>query len=198
MANKNIRQLKITPIYLWRPVILLPLLVFILILVTYLIYNNYTVDQANRLRNLALEEDKLKSELSLKYGQVKSVPLFINKMKDLGQLESQVSQRFPNTEELSLVLIQINQVAEDTNVNITNFSPKNLNKVELVGGNKTGNIMTETYNLNLNANYIDFVNFIFQLSKLARLTEVTNVNMARVDDNKINVNLDIKIFYSRK
>ncbi len=198
MANKNIRQIKITPIYLWRPVILLPLLVFILILVTYLIYNNYTVDQANRLRNLVLEEDKLKSELSLKYGQVKSVPLFINKMKDLRQLESQVSQRFPNSEELSLVLIQINQVAEDTNVNITSFSPKNLNKVELVGGNKTGNIMTETYNLNLSANYIDFVNFIFQLSKLARLTEVTNVNMARVDDNKINVNLDIKIFYSRK
>ena len=80
------------------------------LLFSYLIYNNYTVEQTDKLNQLIQEELTLKEDLKDKYILVKNIPLYQNKIKELVQLEKVVDLQFPSSDATPDLLIQINQM----------------------------------------------------------------------------------------
>ena len=61
MASVN--KLKVKPFYLWGLAIILPIIIVIILLLSYFIYNNYTIEQADKLNQLIQEETTLKEDL---------------------------------------------------------------------------------------------------------------------------------------
>ena len=166
-------------------------------MVAYLIYANFTIKQSQTLAKLAEEEVFLKNELVVNYQLLKSVPLYEAKIPELERLESSVEQQFPSSDELPNLLIQINQLAEDSDVSILSFTPMNQGNPAnaTVNTDKDVKISTESFSLNLTANYPDFVKLIYAIAKLPRVIEVDDVKISRLDDKKVSVTLRITIFY---
>jgi len=198
MASKNLGKINIAPLYLWRMQIFIPLIIVFMLLLSMLIYNNFTIEQATHLDLLKQNEMELKANLARNYSQVKNVPVYKAKMPELARLESDINSRFPTSEEISSLLIQINQVAEDSNVSIVSFTPKETKEVNLNGNNVDKKIMAETFSIVANSRYLNFVDFMFRVAKLSRIVDVQNIHISRVDNNSISANLEIKIFFSSK
>lgn len=196
MASKKISKFIILPIYLWQLRIFIPVILVLMLLLSALIYNNFTIDQVKRLDVLQSSEVELKANLIRNFGQVKNVPLYQAKMPELIQLESDVGSRFPSSDEISSLLIQINQIAEDSNVNIINFTPKETKEINLNGAVANKKIMAETFIISANAKYLNFVDFIFRVARLSRVVDVVNIRISRVDNNNVSANFEIKIFFS--
>ena len=199
MAKKKVTKLDVLPLYLWQLKIFVPILVLVMLLLSALIYNNFTVSQAQKLAELRNLEHELKDNLIKNYGQVKNVPAYQAKFAELTSIESQINSRFPSSDEVSSLLIQINQVAEDSNISITSFTPKEMKEVNLSGSSfQQKKIMSETFIIVANAKYLNFADFIYRLAKLSRVIDVQNLHLSRIDDNTINVTFDIKIYFSSK
>ncbi len=190
-------KLKLKPFYLWNVATILPIILLVTLLFSYLIYNNYTVEQTDKLNQLIQEELTLKEDLKDKYILVKSIPLYQNKIKELVQLEKVVDLQFPSSDATPDLLIQINQLAEDSNVTISSFVPS----VQDSAGPKgmllsSVKMKTKSFNLTATGNYNDFTNFIFLLAQFPRVLKVDDVHLNRIDENKIGITLLITIFYS--
>lgn len=196
MAEKNSR-IKITPFYQWEFKSILITCLLISVLLTFLVFYGITSKQTKKLSQLTSEEGTLKSELIKKYQLIKSVPLYEQKLPELINLESNVLQQFPLSDELPNLLIQINQLAENNNIAIGSFAPinpDNKGKANLEN-NKDVKISSESFNVNLSASYADFVKFIFEIAKVPRVIQVENLRISRIDDKKINATFTLTIFY---
>lgn len=190
-------KLKIKPFYLWRLAVIVPIIIFITLSLSYIIYNNYTVEQADKLNQLTKDELVLKGDLKDKYILVKNIPLYQAKIKELSQLEQRVNLQFPSSDAIPDLLIQINQLAENSNVTISSFVPKIQENVGPKGMLLSSvKMKTKSFNLTATANYIDFTNFIFLLAQFPRVLKVDDVHLNRIDENKIGITLLITIFYS--
>lgn len=191
-------KLNIRPFYLWKLVVVLPIIVVIALLLSYIIYNNYTVEQADKLNQLVQDELALKDDLKDKYILVKSIPFYQSKIKELSELEQMVNFQFPSSDAIPDLLIQINQLAEDSNVTISSLVPNPQDNSNEPKGMLLNSVKMKTMSFNLTAaaNYIDFTNFIFLLAQFPRVLKVDNVHLNRIDANKIGITLLITIFYS--
>lgn len=190
-------KLKIKPFYLWKLSVTVPIIIFITLSLSYIIYNNYTVEQTDKLNQLIKEELVLKDDLKEKYILVKNIPLYQVKIKDLTQLEQMVNLQFPSSDAIPDLLIQINQLAENSNVTISSFVPKIQENAEPKGILLSSvKMKTKSFNLTATANYIDFTNFIFSLAQFPRVLKIDDVHLNRIDDSKIGITLMITIFYS--
>ena len=172
-------KLKIKPFYLWRLAVIVPIIIFITLSLSYIIYNNYTVEQADKLNQLTKDELVLKGDLKDKYILVKNIPLYQAKIKELSQLEQRVNLQFPSSDAILDLLIQINQLAENSNVTISSFVPKTQENAEPKGMLLSSvKMKTKSFNLTATANYIDFTNFIFLLAQFPRVLKVDDVLIA--------------------
>lgn len=199
MAKKKVTKIEFLPLYLWQLKLFIPALVIIMLILSVLIYNNFTVSQVQKLTELENLEHELKDNLTKNYGQVKNVPLYQAKFVELKSLESEVNSKFPASDEISSLLVQINQVAEDSNVRITSFTPRDMKEVNLTGSDsQKKKIMSETFVIVANAKYLNFIDFIYRIARLSRVVDVQNIHLSRADDSIINVTFDIKIYFSSK
>lgn len=190
-------KLKVKPFYLWKLSAILPIIIVITLALSYLIYNNYTVEQTDKLNQLIKDELTLKEDLKDKYILVKNIPLYQAKIKELSQLEQMVNLQFPSSDAIPDLLIQINQLAENSNVTISSFVPKTQENVAPKGTLLSSvKMKTKSFNLTATANYIDFTNFIFLLAQFPRVLKVDDVHLNRISENKIGITLLITIFYS--
>lgn len=196
MATVN--KLKVKPFYLWGLAIILPIITVIILLLSYFIYNNYTIEQTDKLNQLIQEETTLKEDLKAKYILVKSIPLYKNKINELNQLEQLVNLQFPSSDAIPDLLIQINQLAENSNVTISSFVPSaQENSVGVKGVLlNSGKMNTKIFNLTAAASYIDFTKFIFLLAQFPRVLKIDDVRINRIDEAKVGITLSITIFYS--
>jgi Tfp pilus assembly protein PilO len=213
--NSDNKLLKLKPLYQWPLAGLLPLILVLMLALTYLIYNNYTIDQTTRLAELAKVEQQLKDDLSYRYRQLKSIHEYQKKMVELSQLESLVNQQFPSSDDLPNLLIQINQIAEDANIAVNSLVPITVNSSELkpksretgeskasagftAGKNPQDSkpIQAKSFMLSATANYLDFTKYIYELAKLPRVIKIDNLHINRVDDNKVTISLTLTIYYS--
>lgn len=196
MADKK-NKVKLTPFYLWRFRSIVAACLIATIGLTYAVYKGFTSKQAKNLSQLISEEGSLKSDLITKYQLIKSVPLYEKKLPELTALESSVLQQFPLSDELPNLLIQINQLAENDHVAIASFSPinpENAAKID-ASGVKDVKISSESFNINLSANYDDLVKFIFEIARVPRVIKIENLKISRIDDTKINATFVLTIFY---
>lgn len=155
-------KLKIKPFYLWKLAVILPIIILITLMLSYAIYNNYTVEQTDNLNQLIKDELTLKDDLKDKYILVKNIQLYQAKIKELAQLEQMVNLQFPSSDAIPDLLIQINQLAENSNVTISSFVPKAQENSGPKGVLLTSvKMKSKSFNLTATANYIDFTNFIF-------------------------------------
>jgi len=196
MATVN--KLKIKPFYLWNLAIILPLITIIIFSLSYFIYNNYTIEQSDKLDQLIQEEIILKKGLKDKYILLKSIPLYENKLNELNQLEKIVNLQFSSSDSIPDLLIQINQLAENSNVTISSFVPSaQENSIEVKGALSKNDVMkTKVFNLTATASYINFTQFIFLLAQFPRVLKIDDVRINRIDETKVGVTLSITIFYS--
>ena len=196
MASVN--KLKVKPFYLWGLAIILPIIIVIILLLSYFIYNNYTIEQADKLNQLIQEETTLKEDLKDKYILVKSIPLYKSKIPELNQLEQLVNLQFPSSDAIPDLLIQINQLAENSNVTISSFVPSaQENSIGVKGALlNSGKMKTKMFNLTAAASYVDFTKFIFLLAQFPRVLKIDDVRISRIDETKVGITLSITIFYS--
>lgn len=199
MLAKKINRIEFLPLYLWRIRLLIPGLIVLMFLLSLLIYNNFTINQVNRLLELEHIEQELKDNLVKNYAQVKNVPAYQARFNELRGLESVINAKFPSSNEISSLLIQINQVAEDSNVSIANFTPKDTKEINLTANNSgKDKIMSQEFSIVANARYLNFVDFIFRIARLPRVIAIQNIRLSRMDNNTVNVSFDIKIYFSSK
>lgn len=192
-------ELKIKPIYLWNIYILLAFALILALGFSFLVYNNYTVEHYEKLNTIRLEEVDLKAKLVEKHALVKSVPLYVEKINELNQLESSVNKEFPDSDEIPNMLIQINQMAEDKDVAISNILPsvgeKYLTDSDVNDASGGVKILTKTFNLTASSAPDDFIDFVYELAKYPRVIQVRDVKINRVDDNKVDISMILTIFY---
>ena len=168
MAVIKAKKPKFPPIYQWSFKLVAMLIVFLVLILAYLAYNNFTIKQSEQLQLLKNEEETLKADFLNKSKQIKSVPLYEQKIPALLMLESSVNQQFPATDELPNLIIQINQLAEDVNVSISSFTPINQEDSlkPTASGVKNVKITYKSFNINLSANYLDFVKLLYSLETI--------------------------------
>jgi Tfp pilus assembly protein PilO len=224
----NSFKLNIKPLYLWRlPFLFLGLFLAMLVL-SYAIYKSYTYENRDKLIKLKKEELTLKTDLERKYNLYANLAQYKAKESNLLSLEQQIKQILPISDELPNIIIRINQVAQDSNIVINSFTPKNPAKEATNAGglaavpppakaNSSASVAIATTTKNANANpsdsesdktsyklyglsatgsFADFLIFIYNIAKIPRVMEITNLQLARVTNDKISISCDIKIFYS--
>lgn len=201
---------------------LLPVSGIILFLIWACIYYTYPLELRTKLERSRQEELSLYQELGHKYALKKSLPLYLTQLQNLIRLESQISSRFPSSDELPGILILINQLAVDSRVTIISltptaqtFSPQQIffdhlislpSESGLVTDYKQqvvedqskfgGKIRSQVLRLSLSADYLDFVKFVYKIAQAPRVMEITNLQLLGHGQSKINVTCDIMIFYN--
>lgn len=200
MASKIELKMKIRPIYLWDIKLLLLVAIIFTMMISFLIYNNYTVDYYLQLDNLKIEENTLKQEVKEKYGLTKSVSEYTNQISQLTQIESIVNSRFPDRDEIPSVLIQVNEMAEQSNVAISSLIPNNNDRVFTESSLQLPSdirIVAKDFNISATSNFNDFVNFIYGIASYPRVMQIRDVRINRIDDNKVSMDMVLTIFYTK-
>ena len=95
----------------------------LMLVLSFLIYKNFTYENKDKLSQLQQDEQTLKDDLVRKVSLLNSIDLYKEKESALNDLSAKVGLQFPTSEELPNVLIQINQVSEDSDFKIKNFTP---------------------------------------------------------------------------
>ena len=200
MASKIELKMKIRPIYLWDIKLLLLVAILFTMMISFLIYNNYTVDYHLQLDNLKIEENTLKQEVKEKYGLTKSVSEYTNRISQLTQIESIVNSRFPDRDEIPSVLIQVNEMAEQSNVAISSLIPNNNDRVFTESSLQLPSdirIVAKDFNISATSNFNDFVNFVYGIASYPRVMQIRDVRINRIDDNKVSMDMVLTIFYTK-
>lgn len=200
MASKIELKMKIRPIYLWDIKLLLLVAIIFTMMTSFLIYNNYTVDYHLQLDNLKIEENTLKQEVKEKYGLTKSVSEYTNRISQLTQIESIVNSRFPDRDEIPSVLIQVNEMAEQSNVAISSLIPNNNDWVFTESSLQLPSdirIVAKDFNISATSNFNDFVNFVYGIASYPRVMQIRDVRINRIDDNKVSMDMVLTIFYTK-
>ncbi len=187
--------------YLWDIKVLILLATILCSSLSYLLYTNVLDDSLVDLNNLRAEETTLKQSISDQYGILKALPEYDKKSTQLDQIESLVNHQFPDDDEMPEMLVQVNQLAELSNVSVTNLLPNNEEKVYNESGidlPKDSKIWTKDFTLNGSANASDFVTFIYKLAEFPRVIQVNSVSVDRVDDNKVSFVMSISVFFIKQ
>lgn len=200
MVSRIELKMKIRPIYLWDIKLLLLVAILFTMMISFLIYNNYTVDYHLQLDNLKIEENTLKQEVKEKYGLTKSVSEYTNRISQLTQIESIVNSRFPDRDEIPSVLIQVNEMAEQSNVAISSLIPNNNDRVFTESSLQLPSdirIVAKDFNISATSNFNDFVNFVYGIASYPRVMQIRDVRINRIDDNKVSMDMVLTIFYTK-
>ncbi len=197
MANLNLGKLKLKPIYMWQITTLISFTLVLMLILSFVIYKNYTYENKDKLFQLQQDEQTLKDDLIRKVSLLNSIDLYRKKESDLNDLYAKVGLQFPTSEELPNVLIQINQVSEDSDFKIKNFTPKSAAAVkEDSSAGKSDKINSRVYSLSASGTFDDAIKFFYQIAKIPRVMELSNFQMSRIDDAQISISCDVTIFYS--
>lgn len=200
MVSRIELKMKIRPIYLWDIKLLLLVAIIFTMMISFLIYNNYTVDYYLQLDNLKIEENTLKQEVKEKYGLTKSVSEYTNQISQLTQIESIVNSRFPDRDEIPSVLIQVNEMAEQSNVAISSLIPNNNDRVFTESSLQLPSdirIVAKDFNISATSDFNDFVNFVYGIASYPRVMQIRDVRINRIDDNKVSIDMVLTIFYTK-
>lgn len=196
MATK--KSIKIKPIYQWSVSILMLFSLILIIVLSFLIYNNVTVDYYDKLTSLQSEEGNLKQQILEKHSSIKKIPIYLAKTSELDRLESTVNQQFPDDDEIPNMLIQINQMAEQSNVAILNMLPSVEEKIlseSTPNSSDQSKIWSKSFTVVTTSSTEGFVKFIYAIAKYQRVLQVSDVKVQRATDDSINAAMIITIFY---
>jgi Tfp pilus assembly protein PilO len=197
MASLNLGKLKLKPIYMWQLTTLILFTLILMLVLSFLIYKNFTYENKDKLFQLQQDEQTLKDDLTRKVSLLNSIDLYREKESALNDLYAKVGLQFPTSEELPNVLIQINQVSEDSDFKIKNFTPKSPAAVkEDSSAAKGDKINSRVYSLSASGTFDDAIKFFYQIAKIPRVMELSNFQMSRVDNAQISISCDVTIFYS--
>lgn len=200
MVSKIELKMKIRPIYLWDIKLLLFVAMLFTMMVSFLIYNNYTIDYHLQLDNLKIEENTLKQEVKDKYALTKSVSEYTNRISQLTLVESVVNSRFPDRDEIPSVLIQVNEMAEQSNVAISSLIPNNNDRIFTESSLQLPRdirIIAKDFNISATSSFNDFVKFIYGIASYPRVMQIRDVRINRIDDNKVSIDMVLTIFYTK-
>lgn len=199
MATKLDLKVKMKPIDQWSVRILILVSLLLTIIVSFLVYNNYTVEYNEKLDSLRLEENNLKQQVNDKYGLTKSVSAYQSKLNELSKLESTVNSQFPDSDEIPSVLIQLNEMAEQSDVAISNLLPSSNDEQVLIESSvklsSDAKILSKNFNITASSNFEDLIEFIYSVAKYPRVMQLKDIKINRVDDNKIDTVMTLTIFY---
>jgi Tfp pilus assembly protein PilO len=197
MSSLNLGKLKLKPIYMWQMTTLIIFTIVIMTVLSFTIYKNFTYENKDKLSKLQQDEQSLKDELMNKISLLNSIELYKEKESSLSDLDAKVRQQFPTSEELPNVLIQINQVSEDSDFKIKSFTPKSAASVkENSSAPKSDKINSKVYALSASGSFDDAIKFFYQIAKIPRVMELSDFQISRIDDIQISINCDVTIFYS--
>ncbi len=178
-------------------------------MLTYLLYNNYTIEQQHKYTDLKYKEVSLRKQISEKFIGFRSLSLYESAMLDLVYLESAIDEYLPHSDQLPKVLVVINQMAIDTHVLIISFIPEvappempkqqvkprmSANREDIA--QKNGKIMSLLYHMQLRASYPDFVKFVYKVAQLRQVVVLTNIHMQKAEADSLRIACDLVVFYS--
>ena len=187
---------RLTPIHLWPLYYLLGVTLLLSGCLTYLVYANYTQTVVKQQLNLERQEIVLTNELSHKFILVKDSSGYRAKMEQLKVVASQVNHGFPTAAALPQLLRQLQQLAAAANITLSSFLPQETRPVPVAGMVPQGDkIMAETVVLSGEANYLNLVNFVYQVAQLEWLIVIKSVDLTRIADGSVDFKCDLVINY---
>lgn len=198
MINLKLKAIKLRPIYLWRLPSLLVGTLFMMLILSYLFYSNYTVEERNKFNNAKDEEQLLKNELINKYQIAQNIHLYQEQMPDLEKLESAVIEQFPKNDDIPNLLIQINQLAENSKIAVNDLLPNHEETIVTLKGKAGGisKIWSKKFMMNAKGTYLDFINFVYAIAKVPRVMKLGDLQINQIHDDIISIKLSITIFYT--
>ena len=183
-------KIKITIIYNWtlsKQLVLSGILMCIVFFVVYAYL--LEIKEETYLQNVRLEE-QLKNEYINKYAVYKNLPAYELQNKQLRELNKQLLDKFPNEIEMGDLMFEINQLGKNNFIQINMFQPQDT----LYDGS---GLTLQVVKVNLSGEYINFTNFMTDLAKLSKVTNVTDLNMTRNSDDNISVSFNLAIHFNK-
>lgn len=189
--NQHIRGLfidKIKSIYLWDIRGLLLLTILFSGIFSYVLYVGYIEIYNARLRIEYDHEITLKQEIINNFAIVKSLSLYESKMLELEELDQSLNEKLFYGDEVSSVIILINEVAGHSGLSITSINP------EINSDKLKNNIESKHINVILEGDSASLNEFIYELVKLKKVMQISEMKINRIDDNKLDIHLILTIF----
>ena len=163
---------------------------------TYLIYINYTVMQRAKFTQAQQEEISLKHALEHKYKLYNNLAVYSQKTSDLKRLESQMKLVFPAAKEE--VLLKLSQLATDTQINLSSFMAKEIDRSQQTSGHDNATIVADIFSITVVGSYAHLRVFIYWILQLAWVLDLNNLQFTRIDDEKVSLTFNLIIFYQPK
>lgn len=152
------------------------LLIIIVVLIVGLYINFFYIPQREELQGLKSELSKLVKEMNESKAITRDLPKFREQINKLNEEFTNALTQLPNEKEIPEILKNISILGKQSNLEFTLFKPKPEEPQEFYA--------KVPIELTLLGRYHDTLVFFDKVSKLPRIINVININMARVKDIK--------------
>lgn len=193
--NQNIRKLftdKLSKIYLLDTKILGFFTLLFIVLFSYVLYKSYLSEYLIKLEVEQTEEINLKEDIVKSSIIIKSIPSFTSKLVELDILDKSLDEKLFASGEISLIMILFSGLVEDSGLNIVSIQP------DSDGNVLKNNIWSKQINISLQGNAKSLSYFISELVTGQKIMQVSEMKVARVNDDLLDIHMVISIFYLRK
>lgn len=155
-------------------------------------------DSLVKLEKAEKETGVLKSDLNSKIKSINDLPIYVKKNLLMTKLESSINSQFPETDEIPKMIMKINEIAEQNDVKVGSVTPSTTETLLNESGIPTNQqVLIKSFNVTANSDYLSFLTFMNDISKYARVMQITNIKMSRTDNSTIGISMNINIFYVR-
>lgn len=161
MDKFDIDQLSISEIGLWPVGVRYVIFLVAMILFPLIFYYFFIFNISDETQSALAKQLSLKQEFRTKNSQARNFALYSEELKQIQSSIRSLLKKFPNKNELPLVIKELSQQALISNVKDETISPK-----EEVRGQ---NYNHQNIDLSLEGQYHNFGNFLSGISKLQRL-----------------------------
>ncbi|MDD3265979.1 MAG: type 4a pilus biogenesis protein PilO [Burkholderiales bacterium] len=155
-------------------------------------YKSYLSEYLIKLEVEQTEEINLKEDIVKSSIIIKSIPSFTSKLVELDILDKSLDEKLFASGEISLIMILFSGLVEDSGLNIVSIQP------DSDGNVLKNNIWSKQINISLQGNAKSLSYFISELVTGQKIMQVSEMKVARVNDDLLDIHMVISIFYLRK
>ena len=161
----------------------------------------------SRLKQNKATFDQKQQVLRNNYDKIESLQKIEKNPKEFDTLSTAVNELWPDNQDISKFIVQIESVAKDSNLVIDNFSVvestvKKQKATDDSGNASSSNTKTKTdtgtkFSLAVKSPYSNIIDLIGKMETMARLNAISSIDMNYIDESTINLKLTGGVYYGK-
>lgn len=161
----------------------------------------------NNLKQSKLKYDQKQQVLRDNYDKIASLQKIEKNPKEFESLSGAVNELWPDTQDISKFIVQIESVAKNSDLVIDNFSveenaaakakPAADSENGSSSSSKTKDSTGTKFSLAVKSGYPNMIDLIGKMETMARLNSISSVDMSLIDASTINLKLTGNVYYGK-